>query len=284
MASIRISLLTTIFKGSNVAWLHECLESVYCQREFLDEVVMVADGDLNSELEKAILQWQKKWNIKLVRLEKNYGPGGASQFGLLQCTSEWVARLDSDDIATPDRFQKQVKFLQENPDIDVLGGYMPEFQYSMEYNLAVNYVPLEHKNIAHRLSLRSPLVNSSSLFRVQKALKAGGYKQLMSHEDHLLWMAMLKNNAKFANIPYLVGFYRASPEYYKRRRGLQVIKTELNFQKIALKNGYITRYQFWRNLIFRIPPRLLPAPLLEKFYNLFLRKVVTRKDLFYDRI
>ncbi|MBE8183051.1 MAG: glycosyltransferase [Candidatus Portiera sp.] len=282
MQQVKISLLVTIFKGSNIVWLNECLASVYCQREYIDEVIIVADGELNPELESAIASWQGKWKINLARLGKNCGPGGASQYGLLQCNNEWVARLDADDIAMSNRFKRQVKFLQENPDVDVLGGYMPEFQGKIEGILAVNYVPLVHKDIAKLLTLRSPLVNSSSVFRVKKALAAGGYKSLMSHEDHLLWMALLKHGAKFANIPYLVGYYRASPEYYKRRRGWQVISTEFAFQRIALQYNYISRFQFWRNLILRIPPRFLPAFLLEKFYNLFLRKTINSKDVNYD--
>lgn len=274
MQRINLSLLVTIFKGSNIAWFNECLESVYCQREFINEVIMVADGELNNELELAIRSWQKKWTINLVRLKKNCGPGGASQYGLLHCKSEWVARLDADDIAMPNRFELQTKFLQQNPYVDVLGGYMPEFKHKIEGILPVNYVPLKHEDIARFLIMRSPLVNSSSIFRVQKALAAGGYRSLMSHEDHLLWMALLKSGAKFANIPHLVGYYRASPEYYKRRRGLKIINTEIEFQKMALKNNYINRSQFYRNLLLRIPPRFLPSFLLEIFYNRFLRKTI----------
>lgn len=272
MQKIDISLLVTVFKGSDVGWFNECLESVYCQRQYIKEVIIVADGEITAELEDAISKWNKKWAINLVRLEKNLGPGVASQQGLMNCKTEWVARLDADDIASPDRFKNQTEFLQQNPDIDVLGGYMPEFKNKIAGNLPVNYVPIEHKAIAKFLIMRSPLVNSSSIFRVSKALEAGGYRNLMSHEDHLLWMALLSVGAKFANIPQLVGYYRASPEYYKRRRGLQVINTEVSFQKIALKNGYISRLQFCRNILLRIPPRFLPAFFLEIFYNLFLRK------------
>lgn len=279
-STIEISLLITIYKGSEGSSFNECLDSVYCQKEYISEIVLVKDGQLTSEQHDLIRQWEKRWPIFVtLSLDKNYGPGGASQRGLMKCCKEWVARLDADDIASLDRFKLQTEFLQQNPEVDVLGGYMPEFKLIKEKTFATNYVPLTHKEIAKNASLRSPLLNSSVIFRRKKAISAGGYEELMSHEDHLLWLAMLKNGAKFANISKLMGYYRTSPGYYKRRRGWRVINAEFIFQKRALARGYISYYQFVRNLILRIPPRLLPASLLALFYNLFLRNSAKYGDM-----
>ena len=279
MKEIKISLLITLYKGSNPEWFDECLNSVYGERRFIAEVVLVADGELSHELDDLIAAWEKKWEFNKVYLEKNLGPGGASQKGLENCKYEWVARLDADDIASPNRFARQVEFLQEHPDVDVLGGYMPEFKDRKEETFAVNYVPLTHKQIARRLSLRSPMINSSSIFRRKLALQAGGYQRMMSHEDHLLWMSLLQKKARFANLPTLMGYYRASPQYYERRRGLNVIRTELIFQNFARQRGYISHYEYYRNLLLRIPPRFLPGFLLKPFYNIFLRRRIRYQDI-----
>ena len=276
---IRVSVLITVYWGSEVEWFNECINSIYCQKEYIQEVVLVEDGKIRDDLKNTIKQWEKKWSFTRLQLDKSCGPGGASQSGLNICACKWVARLDADDIASPDRFKLQTEFLANNPQVDVLGGYMPEFQGLKEKTFAINYVPLTHAKIARRISLRSPMVNSSAIFRKDKALNAGGYESLFSHEDHLLWLAMLKNNAIFANLPKLMGYYRASPEYYNRRRGWRVIKTEWTFQCLALARGYISSYEFWRNLILRIPPRFLPGFLLEIFYKIFLRHSFKRGEL-----
>ena len=94
-----------------------------------DEIILVEDGKLTPELYQIIEKWNKKINGKLKRipLQENGGLAKALNTGIKHCSGEYIARMDSDDICDPARFEKQIYFFQNNPDVDVLGSAIREF-------------------------------------------------------------------------------------------------------------------------------------------------------------
>ena len=272
MQSIRISLLITVYHGINPVWFEQCMESVYKQKEYIDEIVLVEDGKLTAELNESIVRWKEKLPINIVKLEKNQGPGKAAQAGLNKCSHEWVARLDADDIADENRFATQKKILEEQEELDVLGGYLPEFAQEPQQIFAVNPLPLQHADIVKMMKLRCSINNCSVIFRKQKALEVGGYESLVTHEDYLLWFKMIKAGAIFRNLSQSMGYVRTNKHSYERRRGWFAIRQEIIFQNTLRRRGYITNMEYLRNMALRLPPRLLPASLMKIFYIVFLRQ------------
>lgn len=269
--NIQVSLIITLYKGIKPSWFEECMESLAKQKDYITELILVEDGEITAELGRTIDTWHKKFPIKSVRLATNQGPGKAAQAGLEKCSCEWVARLDADDLATENRFAIQTEALKKQPLLDVLGGYLLEFNEENRRPFAVNKLPIHHNNIARMMKLRCPINTSSVIFRKQKAMEVGGYETLITHEDYLLWFKMLKAGALFANLPQNIGYFRTNKKSYLRRRGWFAIKHEIIFQNILRKRKYINRFEYVRNIVLRVPPRLLPASLMRIFYIVFLR-------------
>ena len=119
MLIIKFSVLMSVYKKENPIYLSDSLESILVNQNLKpDELVLVKDGPLTDELEKVITRYQGYFtNFKTVPLDTNVGLGLALREGLEHCSYELVARMDSDDIAKPNRFEEQLNYFQEHPEI-----------------------------------------------------------------------------------------------------------------------------------------------------------------------
>ncbi len=106
-----------------------CMESIWDKQNLLKptEIILVEDGPLTPELDKVIAQWQEKLDniLHVKKLEKNVGTGKAKNIGLQECTYDIVCIVDTDDIYVSERFEKQIEFLKNNPDVSIIGGQIP---------------------------------------------------------------------------------------------------------------------------------------------------------------
>jgi glycosyltransferase involved in cell wall biosynthesis len=107
--------------------LNQCLESLAIQTLQATEIVIVKDGRLTDELEECLSVWKDKLPLKIVGYEENNGLAYALNYGLQFCSYELIARMDTDDICLPDRFEKQIKFIEMHKDAAMVGGGILEF-------------------------------------------------------------------------------------------------------------------------------------------------------------
>ncbi|MFP4000151.1 MAG: glycosyltransferase [Desulfobacterales bacterium] len=111
-------------------YLEQCLEGLAAQRPLADEVVLMEDGKLGADLKNVIHQYRQKLNIRSIRLETQNGLAWALNTGLKECSHDLVARIDSDDICLPGRFEKQVARFAADPHLDVLGTFATDIDES----------------------------------------------------------------------------------------------------------------------------------------------------------
>ena len=237
-----------------------------------DEIVLVEDGPLTEELYAEINHQLDKLKgiLKIVKLEKNSGLGNALKEGVLHCTYEWIARMDTDDIAYPERFKKQIEYIKKNPDIDVLGTFMTEFIDEITNKICVKDAPIS--NIDNYIKSRDPVNHPSVILRKSKVLEAGNYQEIFLNEDSYLWARMYSIGAKFANIPEELVYFRVDDNTYKRRGGWKYIKAEWKLQKEYLRLGIINKIGFWKNVCLKSCVRLMPNFLRKFIYLKLLRK------------
>lgn len=112
---IKFSVLMSIYAKESPEFFSQALDSLAEQTVPADEIVIVKDGTVSSELESVLAQYAAKLPLKVVGYEQNRGLGYALAFGLQHCRYDWVARMDSDDIADKFRFEKQINFITEHP-------------------------------------------------------------------------------------------------------------------------------------------------------------------------
>lgn len=186
--------------------LADAIRSVL-EQSFTDfELIVVNDGSSDDTV--AILsQFASDSRLRVVHNEQNLGLIATLHRGLSECRAPFIARMDADDICEPQRFERQVAFLRDRPDIDIVGGAIRFFGNIPQPN--VFQFPNTHEAIHPAMLFFCPLAHPSLMFRrelVERGLFC--YDDEFRHaEDYHLWSRLLLK-VRAANLPELVLHYR----------------------------------------------------------------------------
>lgn len=164
-----LSVLMSVYAKETPENLAECLQSLCAQTLTADEVILVEDGPISAALKAVIEQFLDALNIVSVPLAENVGLACALNEGLKHCKHDLVARMDSDDISLPDRFEKMVAFMQHNPDIAASSGVIEEFN-EVGHVISKRVLPLVHSEIVAFSKKLSPL--SHPIYGYRKIARA----------------------------------------------------------------------------------------------------------------
>lgn len=268
------SVLMSLYYKENKDYLNEALGSLINQSIKPTEIVLVKDGPLTKELEETLDFYMEKYPLlfKIVSLKENVGLGKALNEGLKVCRYELVARMDTDDIAKKDRFEKQLRVFSENSNVDIVGSWLDEFEYNIKNIKSVKKVPEYHKSIETYSKLRNPLNHPSVMFKKISVLKVGGYLEFPLYEDYYLWVRMMVYGMIFYNIQESLVFFRTSDIMYERRGGIRYLVNDIKLQYKFFSLGFLSLIEMVRNIILRSPARIIPNKLRLLFYRKFLRK------------
>ena len=268
------SVLLSVYWKEQPAYLQQSLDSIFTQTLLPDEVVLVKDGPLTDELDQVIEGYCQRYPIlKVVPLAQNQGLGKALNEGLKHCSYDLVARMDTDDIAKLNRFEKQVAAFEAHPELDVVGAWIDEFEGDVGHVVSVRKLPERHGVIRKYAQKRCPVNHPVVMFRKSAVLSAGGYQHFPLFEDYYLWVRMLLNGSRFYNIPESLLYFRMSPDMFKRRGGWRYAKDEVRFQYRLLDLKFIGVIQFCENVCVRFTVRILPNSFRSFFYKKILRKL-----------
>ncbi|GAA77712.1 glycosyltransferase [Pseudoalteromonas sp. BSi20495] len=264
---MKFSVLMSVYQKENKFLLSDALNSVYSQTVQATEVVLVQDGPLTADLYSVIDNWKSKLNIIDVVIASNVGLGEALNKGLQHCSYELVARMDTDDIALPVRFEKQLAAF-ESQKIDVCGSWISEFDSDPSSILSIRQVPESHADIIKFARTKNPMNHPSVMFKKTTIVESGGYQNILYFEDYYLWLSLIKSGAVLYNIPSPLVHMRAGLNQLSRRSGYLYFKREFNFYKYCYKNKLLPLGTVIKNMLIRMPLRLLPKAVIAKIYSL----------------
>jgi glycosyltransferase involved in cell wall biosynthesis len=250
------SVLIAVYAKESPEYLKESLASLLQQTLRPDEVVLVEDGVIGNGLSEVIESFRAQLNIVTVRLSRHSGLAGALNEGLKECTYELVARMDSDDVSMPNRFEKQIAFMQANPDISVSSATIEEYDENMNKLLYRRSLPLTHEDLYDLAKSRNPLNHVASVFRKQAVLNAGGYPEVYP-EDYALWISMLQQGMKFANLPDTLICVRTGKQFLARR-GIDMLIGELKIFRYMYDSSFISEFEYFKAVIQRFLLRMSP--------------------------
>ncbi|WEL20552.1 glycosyltransferase [Halorhabdus sp. BNX81] len=268
------SVLLPTYAGDDAGELSVALESCFDQPLVPEEVLVVADGSLTDALESTLSTWQDRYpNVcRRYSLPENSGLGNALREGVKACRNDLIARADADDINVAGRFERQVTYLTEHPDIDIVGGYIAEFECDPDDPVTVREVPTDHDSIRRKARFRSPMNHGTVCFRRQAVLEAGNYRPVVRMEDYDLWVRMLLSGASFANLPAVLVKVRAGPAMAARRGGLEYARAEVRRQIEFYRRGFTSLPVFLFNLATRTVFRFLPNAVRSAIYRHVARR------------
>ena len=266
------SVLSSVYIKESPYFLQQSLDSIFSQTLLPDEVVLVKDGLLTEELNEVIELYVKKYScLKIIPLTVNQGLGKALNEGLKYCSHDIIARMDTDDIAMPERFEKQMEVFSKYPELDVVGAGIKEFEGATQNVVSERNLPEHSEDIYKFAKKRCPVNHPVVMFRKSAVLAAGGYMHFPLFEDYYLWVRMLMNGAKFYNIQESLLYFRFSPDMFRRRGGWKYAINEFHFQQMIWKLHFISFFEFIKNIFIRFSVRIMPNILRIFIYKKMLR-------------
>lgn len=271
---LKFSVLMSVYCKEKSEFLKLALQSVLDQTVKPSEIVIIKDGKLTEELDNTISAFVKKNEelFTVVQLEKNEGLGIALAKGVELCKYDLIARMDSDDISKNNRFEKQIKVFEENPDVDVVGSCIDEFYEDYDKCISKRNVPENHVDIINYAKSRNPFNHMTVMFKKKSVLNAGNYLPFMWNEDYFLWVRMILNDSKLFNIQESLVYARTGDEMFARRGGMRYAIQDVKLQKEFYSLGFVNNIEFLINSLRRSAVRLLPNRLRKNLYLKLLRK------------
>lgn len=205
-------------------YLREAIESVLAQsfRDF--ELFVIDDGSTD---DTALITQEFAERDSRVRFlaRSHRGIVPAMNEACELAAGDYIARLDADDTAFPDRLERQVSFLDEHPNVVLLGGSMRFIKQDGTHSRD-SIPPLEHNRIVTELADYNCFFHSSVMFRRSVWECLGGYRAALLHaEDYDLWLRMAERY-EVRNLPWFMGRFRLHENQISRtQREQQVIST-----------------------------------------------------------
>lgn len=278
--TIPFSVLISVYKKEKAEYLKRALQSVINQTLKPTEIVIVKDGPLTKELDDCIEDFQKQNSklFKILSFKENRGLGLALRDGVKACKYEYIARMDSDDISKPDRFEKQFNYLQKHPETALLGTWITEFSKDENKPDTVTKLPCTHQDILKFAKKRNPFRHMTMVLKKEAVIEAGNYRDFLWFEDYDLWVRMLQKGYIAANIPEYLVNVRADKDMFARRGGWKYLKQDYKFQKRLIKIKFINGMEYILNILIRILIRLSPNGIRYFFYKEFLRIKTNSKN------
>lgn len=269
------SVLMAVYYADKPEFFQESLSSVFSQTLQPNQVVLVCDGALPDTLDTVIAKYTAAYpdvlDVVHTPSPKNQGLGKALALGLTYCKHSLVARMDSDDISMPHRFERQITYMARHPQVDMLSSTIVEFADSTDRPTGYRSFATEHQALAKEARRRNPINHPAVVFRRERIMGVGGYIHFPLLEDYHLIARLLMDGGQLASLSEPLLYFRVTKDTYHRRRGLRYLRCELALQHYFRSIGFISWLRYLANVLVRIPIRILPAAGLERVYKRFFR-------------
>ena len=273
MSSTPFSVLMSVYRKESPEFLREALDSVFDQTAVPAEVVLVEDGPLTDELHALLDDYGNSHpELKRVPLPENRGLGLALQEGILHCSNELVARMDTDDISVATRFERQLAEFEKNPGIDICGSHIKEFEGTPDHIVAERRVPLTNDGCKRYQRRRDAFNHVSVMFRKSAVLKAGNYQHCPLMEDTLLWANMFKTGATAMNIDDYLVLVRIGKDMYERRGGMAYFKKYRKARRVIYQTGFISWWDYAYTIVIQFVVAIMPNSLRGFVFKKLLHK------------
>lgn len=219
-----IAVILPVYKKDRVEYLNRAVESILYQSYEDIHLFIGVDGPVGVDLRENLNIIERQQRVSIVWFKENRGLACVLNDLLEICFKEgyeYIARMDADDISMPERFSKQMAFLEEHPEIDVVGGAIDEINEKGEHRGKVIVYPETPVECRAFFAKRNPHAHPAVLFRESFFDKLGGKKyrpEYRQNQDTMLWYDGMMVETQHANIPDVILNFRITDAMFKKRR------------------------------------------------------------------
>lgn len=253
-----ITVLMPTYNGAK--HIRTAIDSVLSQTFSDFELLIVNDGSGDDTL-KVINSYNDN-RIRIVTNEVNIGITKSLNRGLKEARGEYIARLDDDDIALPERLQKQCNFLNTHQDVVLVGSFV-EYIDKNGNPIRIRKTPIKPRVIQYELIYANCFYHSALMFRKEEILSIGGYNEDFKHAQDYELFSRLRDGYKLANIPEVLIQYRMNPDSIVASPASQEIvhaNALATIRKLVAQHTNVTDEEFdvfINAIILKTPKRIL---------------------------
>ena len=276
---MKFSVLMSVYKSDNAEYLLRAIESVTIDQTLKPaQLVLVKDGPVSEKIDAIITKMQPTLNnigieFAVISKEVNAGLAAALNTGLEYCKYEYVARMDSDDVSLPNRFELELPYIADNPSISVLGGGITEFEDDEKVPIQARIVPQKHDEIVDMLRTRNAMNHVTVVFKKSDIVKLGGYSENFGKlEDYKLWVDAVCAGLKLQNISDVCVNVRVGAGFIERRSNKREIQDWDMLQEYLKKAKLIGNGKALINKLYIRVFIYMPAWMKKIAYKTILRK------------
>ncbi len=247
MNNLKFSVLMSLYIKEKAEYFDACMQSILHQTVKPDEIVIVLDGPISELLQEVLDYYRNKLPqlIKIISYPENKGLGYALSVGVGACSNGLIARMDTDDIARKDRFEKQIAMFREHPELDICGSQIDEFENGPSNIIARRSVPCTDAEIKKYQKRRDAFNHMTVMYKRSSVISAGNYLPCPLMEDTYLWVRMIQNGAVCANIDEALVYARIGEDMYERRGTWSYFRKYKEGRKMVRDTGYISAMDYY---------------------------------------
>jgi glycosyltransferase involved in cell wall biosynthesis len=203
-----VTVLMPVYNGE--LYLKEAIESILAQTYKNFEFIIVNDG--STDKSQKIIQSFTDKRIRPITLKKNQGLSNALNTGLDTAAGKYIARMDCDDLSGPERLEKQVKFLEANPDYGIVGTLFALMSKTRKFGPIGGVKLTEDEDLKFGLLFGNVYVHGEVMVRAALLNKHNlRYDPAYNPcEDYELWCRLSKFT-KFKTLPDVLYYYMMNP-------------------------------------------------------------------------
>lgn len=264
----------SVYKNEKSDYLDLSLKSIINQTLKPNEIVLVEDGPIPEKLEKIIMKYKAAFanDFKIIKSSQNQGLGASLRLGTKYVSTNWIARMDTDDYSVPDRFEKQLKVINERPNVAIVGGQVKEFSLELNNIVGQRHVPVNKKEIRDFTKWRSPFNHPTVIINKKALENVGGYVPFGNLEDYYLWARLVANNYDVKNISDVLVYMRVDGGMYSRRGNFRNIKYFYKLRRYLNETKLVSNYEeIFGDLVMSINI-IIPSWIRKKIYTIFLHR------------
>jgi len=197
-----ISVILPVYNAEK--YVKEAIQSILNQTYPHFELLVINDGSIDNSLQ--IINSFEDNRIVLINNPENLGLIDTLDIGIRKSKGDYIARMDADDISLPQRFEKQIEFLNLNPDIDILGTSFEIFGHENKISNTIS----KSKQIEIELYFNNVICHPSVMMRADSIMKNNLFfeKQYIHNEDWAFWLSAIQKGLKISNLNIVLLKYR----------------------------------------------------------------------------
>ena len=275
----KYSVLMTVYYNDEISYISEAIDSMLNQSHKPSEFVIVQDGPV-PEMVSALINEYKAKEPDLFRIfvnDNNEGLGAALRRGVELCRFDYIARMDADDISAPNRCEKILSYMINNPDYSLVGSDCIEFTGNINNIKGYVRLPQDPTEVSKFAKKRVPIRHPSIVFKKKDVIAVGNYNPLRRSQEYDLVVRMIMADMKISNVQEILFYIRVNDDFYSRRGGWDKAKLLASQRKDFYKYGYYSFLEYCLYACINIVMCMVPNSVRAFLYQKLLRRDVIKK-------